>query len=100
MNFNDSLKISLKSHNKAVSFNIQLKVDKAEEDSSNLYQLSMKGTDPEGKSTIEGFASFKEEKMEMALAMTHEKHQKKEESPVYYFEGMQNNEEELIVDGE
>ena len=60
----------------------------------------MKGTDPEGKSTIEGFASFKEGKMEMALAMTHEKHQKKEESPVYYFEGRQNSEEELIVEGE
>ena len=100
MNFKDNLKIYLKSHNGAVSFNIQLKVDKAEEDSSNLFELKMKGSDPEGNSTIEGFASFKDEKMEIALAMTHEKHQRKESSPVYYFEGKQGSEEGLTVEGE
>lgn len=75
-------------------------MNKAEEDSDNLYEINMSGSDPEGKSTLEGFASFQEDKMEIALALTHHKHQRREESPVYYFEGVQKSQSENIVEGE
>ncbi len=38
--------------------------------------------------------------MEIAMALTHSKHQKKEESPIYYFEGRQQKTSEPIVEGE
>ncbi len=54
-----------------------------------MYSISMTGTDPEGNSTLEGFTSVKNGKIQLAMAQTHAKHQNKEESPVCYFEGKQ-----------
>ena len=38
--------------------------------------------------------------MEIAMAMTHHKHQKKEESPIYYFEGTQKEGDKCEIEGE
>jgi len=47
----------------------------------------MEGEDPQGKSEIEGYAAWKENRMQVLMVLTHAKHQKKEESPIYLFEG-------------
>ena len=59
LNFKEGKKIQLQSANKNVSFNILLKIKESVEDSPNIYTLRMEGSDPEGLSQIEGFASFK-----------------------------------------
>ena len=38
--------------------------------------------------------------MEVLLVLTHDKHHKKEESPIYLFEGVQTNEAVQVAEGE
>lgn len=78
LNFKKDLKIEMKSQNLRISQNVQIHVETAEEDSPNLYKIIFQGTDPEGKSSLEGYAAFAENKMQIALAQTHDKYTKKE----------------------
>lgn len=42
-----------------------------------MYKIKIEGVDPEGKSVLEGYACLVENKLEIALAQTHSKYQKK-----------------------
>lgn len=77
LNFEKQRKIEIKSANGKLQYNITLKHKEAEEDSHNMYNIKMEGVDPEGKSEFVGFATFKSQRMQLALAQTHLKHQKK-----------------------
>ena len=42
-----------------------------------MYKIKIEGADPEGKSVLEGYACLAWNKLEIALAQTHSKYQKK-----------------------
>lgn len=49
-NFEKQRKMEVKSANGKLQYNINLNVKQAEEDSHNMYHITMEGLDPEGKS--------------------------------------------------
>ena len=64
--------IAIKSSNDAVNFNIDIIVQSVDEQSPLIYDLVMRGNDPEGKSVFTGFATFKNGLMEIRLQQTYQ----------------------------
>ncbi len=83
--------MALRSNNNAINFNIDVAVDEVVEESLLIYNITMRGTDPEGKSTFTGFVTFKDRLLELRLEQTYDKGEgnKKEDRPICLFAGRQ-----------
>lgn len=94
--------MALRSNNNAINFNITIEVEEVLEESLLIYSITMKGTDPEGKSGFTGFVTFKNRLMEVRLEQTYEKGDanKKEDRPICLFSGRQARLGETLMQGE
>jgi hypothetical protein len=94
--------MALRSNNNSINFNIEVAVEEVLEESLLIYHLTMRGTDPEGRSTFTGFLTFKDRLLEMRLEQTYEKGEgnKKDDRPICLFAGRQSRVGEKLVQGE